>query len=335
MSRAPGPYGERGEFRLIREILAGARPSAAAQVGAGDDAVVLADGLAISSDLSVEGVHFRWSWLPAREVGVRAANAALSDLAAMDADVIGVLASVAIDPAQAEGTVPELMEGVRWAVEELEGALLGGDLSRVQTGAPAVIDIVVVGRAERPLVRSGARPGDELWVTGRLGGAAAAVAAWETGNDPSPDALHAYARPVPRVAEVRWIRQRADVHAGIDLSDGLLGDAEQLAGASNVCVVIDPAAVPRHAATVQAGESSRSSERDPALAGGEDYELLLAAPAGALSGLVPSFHSTFGIPLTRVGRVEPGSGVAIRGEQGDLTRMDGDGGFDHFGGGRR
>src|SRR5690606_3547928 len=174
-----------------------------------------------------------------------------------------------------------------------------------------MIDVVAVGRTDRPILRSGARPGDSLWVTGELGGAAAAVLAWQRGAAPAQVARQAFARPRPRIREALWLAERGLAHALIDLSDGLGGDAAHLAAASGVRIVIDAAAVPVHPAAVAAAGDPAAALR-LGLAGGEDYELCFAAPAGGAEAAAAEFLAAFGLALRRVGSVEEGSGVWIR-----------------------
>jgi thiamine-monophosphate kinase len=194
-------------------------------------------------------------------------------------------------------------------------ALLGGDVSR-STG-PFVIDVIALGHAEEPVRRSGAQPGDGIWVTGSLGGAACAVAAWTAGELPDPEARARFAHPLPRIEEARWLAQQGALHALIDLSDGLAGDAGHMAAASDVRIRLELARIPLHRAVHDAparaahGEVNIGSALRLALAGGEDYELCFAAPPSFGKSLVDAFQERFGIALTRVGSVEAGSGVVV------------------------
>lgn len=301
----PIALGPGGEFDLIRRFLerCGAAP-AEVLVGPGDDAAVLAgDGrIVVSTDLTVEGTHFRREWLDPAEIGYRAAAAALSDLAAMAASPVGVLVSLVLPDRDVPDGAVGVMDGVRQAADEVGAAILGGDVAR--SPGPLILDLVVLGRAERPVLRSGARPGDELWVTGTLGGAAAAVEAWLAGRAPDPEARAAFAHPTPRIREARWLAERGAIRAMLDLSDGLAGDARHLAAASGVAIVLEPGRVPVHPAAAATGAGLRL-----ALSGGEDYELCFAAPAGAVEPLIVEFEREFGVPLHRVGEVREGAGV--------------------------
>lgn len=311
------------EFDLIRGILgARAADDDRVLVGPGDDGVVLAGGLIISTDLTVEGVHFRREWLTPREVGYRAAVAAVSDLAAMAAEPIGVLLSLALPANDAEVWAPEVGEGVRALLDLVGGTLLGGDLSSSPSGV--VIDVVAVGKAEVPVTRGGAVAGDELWVTGSLGGSFAAVRCLERGTEPTEGMLAAFKRPTPRVGEALWLSEHAEVHAMVDLSDGLVADAGHVAAESGVAVVLEAERIPVHRDLSPGAAGVRD-----ALEGGEDYELLLAAPLGSIEPFRAEFTERFGIDLSCVGGVESGGGVSVSAPQ-EWGEMEVGGGFDHF-----
>jgi thiamine-monophosphate kinase len=205
-------------------------------------------------------------------------------------------------------------------------SVIGGDVARARDGI--AIDVIALGRVEHAVLRNGAAPGDELWVTGELGGAAAAVAAWRAGRAPDRAARRAYALPAPRTAEAVWLRERGLLRAAIDLSDGLASDAGHIAAASGVGIELDETRVPIHPAAL-AAESEGGDAFRLALGGGEDYELLFAAPAGAVEPLVAEFMRTFRVRLTRVGVVTRGTGVRLRQHEGTVAPL-AIRGFDHF-----
>ena len=315
------------EFDLIRGFLAGAPAlGEEVRVGPGDDAAVLDGGWVLTCDVSVEDVHFRRAWLSDHEVGYRAAAAAISDLAAMAARPVGILVALAAPRGGVD--LAAVHAGLAEAAASSGASVLGGDVS--SSPGPLVVDVTAVGRTARPVLRSGARPGDELWVTGALGACAAAVRVLEAGRQPAPELRAALARPVPRVREALWLAEREVAHALIDLSDGLAGDAGHLAAAGRVKIVLDEPALPvAEGALAELGEAEA---RAAALHGGEDYELCFAAAPGAVDR--EAFERHFGLALTRVGEVEDGEGaehegVWLRDAAGILTRPRA-GGFDHF-----
>ena len=322
-----------GEFDLIRELLekvnsevgagAGTKTPEGGGVwlGAGDDAAVVDAGrLAVSTDLTVEDVHFRRSWVTFAEAGARAVTAAASDLAAMAAAPVAVLISLAVAPEEAQAVLSELGDGIKAALSELGVPLVGGDLAA--SPGPVVIDVTVVGKAEEPVTRSGAKAGDELWVTGVLGGSAGAVRAWQDGAEPAPSLRASFVRPTARIREAQWLVDRVRVRAMIDLSDGLAGDAQHLAAASGVRIVLDLRLVPVH--------PDLPVEDAPflAMSGGEDYELCFVSPPGVTGPRADEFQEHFGIALTCVGHVEEGTGVGVVGTTDGQDHLTG--GFDHF-----
>jgi len=323
---APGlGLGAGREFDLIRGFYRAAPPRTtdSVLVGPGDDcAVVAGPRIALSCDLSIEDVHFRRDWLSHREIGARATAAALSDLAAMAAEPIGVLVSLALPPGADDRAVNDLMGGVSATAHSVGAAVLGGDVSR--TPGPLTIDVTVAGRVDRAVLRSGARAGDELWVTGLLGAAAGAVQRLRAGVEPDAAMRERFAAPVPRTREARWLAERGVARAMIDLSDGLGGDATHLAASSGLSVVIEPDRIPIHPSL---DGWATGEARTLALRGGEDYELALAAAPGEADAIRDAFEAEFGIPLTRVGRFEAGTGVWL--EEGGARRP-APGGYQHL-----
>ena len=321
--RSIGPvhFGPGEEFDLIRRLVnpADLLPTGVS-LGPGDDAAVLEGGWVLSTDLSLEGVHFRRAWLEDQEIGFRAVSCALSDLAAMAAVPVGVFISMA---ANDEEVVEALQSGCREAASEVGAVILGGDLSN--TSGPVFIDVVSLGSANRPGLRSGAVAGNDIWVTGRLGASSTAVRVWQCGGEPPPEARKAFAQPSPRCDEGHYLVERGIASALIDLSDGLAGDSAQLAAASGVQIVLEEARVP--VAPIAVEVLGPEEALQAALHGGEDYELCFAAGPDAVD---PSyFQDHFGLEVTRVGYVREGSGVWIDrgGSQPEpLMRS----GFDHY-----
>ncbi len=314
--------GPGAEFDLIRTLVRGQGPvTPGVLLGPGDDCAILEGGVVVSADLSVEGVHFRSDWLTPEEIGFRATAAALSDLAAMAAEPLGVLLTMALDSSRAGTWAVELQSGASQACEWEGVQIIGGDLAR--SPGSVTLDVVALGRSESPVLRSGAEPGDEVWVTGWLGGSGAAVSHWTRGGTPPPDLREIFARPKPRIQEALWLAETAPLHSLIDLSDGLAGDAGHLAAASGLSFVLQKARIPVHP-SIQDTEPLHF-----ALRGGEDYELCFTVPPKALDEWVTPFRESFGIPLTRIGLVSEGEGVFLEDEDGGLEPV-GRGGFSHF-----
>lgn len=302
----PGP-----EFDLIRALLArwGERAR-----GIGDDAALIdvpaGERLVVSTDASVEHVHFRRDWLTPREIGYRATAAALSDLAACAATPLGVLVTLAIPKAWLAHAL-DVGDGIGDAVREANTHVLGGDMSG---GSELSITVTVLGHAASPLRRDSAHAGDQLYLTGRLGGPFAAIEAWTHGQPPSAEARARFAHPEPRLREARWLAEHG-AHAAIDISDGLLGDAAHLAHASEMRAVIELDSV-RTVAGILPIDAAKS---------GEEYELLVAAPPHLD---VSAFERAFQLPLTPIGRLERGPADVHAMVHG--RRVAGSGGFSHF-----
>jgi thiamine-monophosphate kinase len=290
--------------------------------GLGDDCAFLEAGgstLAISLDLSVEDVHFRRAWLTPHEIGFRAASAALSDLAAVGAEPAALLLALGAPEKEPEATLHGLADGVGEAVRHAGAVIVGGDLTR----APVlVVDCCVIGRCERPVRRSGARPGDVLVVTGALGGPGAALAAWRSGREPAPDARHRFARPEPRYAGARYLAGLGAT-AMIDLSDGLGGDLRHLLAASGVGARLDVERIPVHAAALREAALTGQAPWAFAVQSGEEYELLAALPAGVTDAVLRAAP----LPVAIIGAVEAEPGVRARNHN---VPVDLPGGFDHF-----
>ena len=300
------------EFDAIRAML---RVWGARATGIGDDAAVLSvpegERLVVSTDATVEGVHFRRGWLTSREIGARATAAALSDLAAMAARPVGLLLAIGVSP-EWRGDLEELAHGVGGLAAELACPIVGGNVTRA---AELSLTITVLGATSRPLTRDGARPGDLLYVTGALGGPGAALEAFLRGVAPRETDRERFASPRPRIAEARWLAERG-AHAAIDVSDGLVADAGHLAAASGAHLELELGALPCvPGVTPEAAASS-----------GEEYELLVAF-SPALPPDAADFRRRFGLGLTAIGRATEGAGVSL-GELG--ARVDLPRGHDHL-----
>ena len=304
--------GSGGEFDLIRALAA--RWGALA-TGLGDDAATLTaprgDKLVVSTDAAVEGIHFRRDWLSLREAGYRATAAALSDLAAMAATPLGILVAFTADPARRDDLL-EIGDGIGDAVRAAGTVIVGGNIS---AGPALTITTTVVGSAFEPLTRSGARAGDMVYVSGKLGGPAAAVRALANSEQAAPSHRQRLAAPSPRLREARWLAARGAT-AMIDISDGLARDAEHLAVASRVSIHLDADRIPL----------IEGATFEEAAGGGEEYELLCTASNDVD---VSAFTEAFGLPLTCVGSV-----VASESPGVELTRngvrVAAPPGYDHF-----
>jgi thiamine-monophosphate kinase len=325
---------EPGEVALLKQIRARAAQFSRSvargglRLGIGDDCALLRIGageeLAVTTDLSLSGRHFRLDWQTPESIGHRTLARGLSDLAAMGARPVAAFLSLGVPKTlvqNAKGREPwpgkrawlaRFFDGFFALANAFQTPLAGGDLAESPL---AVADIVLVGAVRRgkALLRSGARPGDLLYVTGNLGGSAAGLArlaqlaasasAARSGSKRNfgkiaPPRIPAKLQPLlaphlypqPRIAQGLWLARRGLASAAIDLSDGLSTDLGHLCAESHVAAEVDAAALP-----VDSGATL-----DQALHGGEDYELLFTASPAAR---VP--RSIAGVPITRIGRILP------------------------------
>lgn len=268
-----------GETGLIRRIARGGRTGPSVVKGIGDDCAVLkgSSGLLqlFASDMLVEGVHFTRS-TPPELLGWKALAVNVSDVAAMGGLPRHAVISLGLRRDSGVSLVDRLYAGLRRCAAAYGTDLVGGDTCRAPV---TVIDVAILGEAEKSRVtfRSGARPGDELLVTGRLGGSL------RSGR---------HLRFQPRVKEARALTAAARLHAMMDLSDGLGPDLPKLCEASGVSAVLDGDKIPRHA----------GCSLEQALNDGEDFELLIAAAPGDTERLL-RLGKKLGCGLTRIGTI--------------------------------
>jgi thiamine-monophosphate kinase len=301
------------------------------RAGIGDDCAVLRPRrgyeICVTTDFSLEGVHFRRDWHPPEAVGHRCLARGLSDLAAMGAEPLGVFLSLALPARIAATWVDRFLDGFLALAADHRVALAGGDTA--QSPGPIAADIVAVGQvpAGQALLRSGARAGDVLYVTGALGGAAAELRALE--RDPqrfrrirNAGDGHPHLYPQPRLAVGRRLRKLA--HAMIDLSDGLSTDLTHLCRETRVAATLDETALPIHALAAKHPDALRL-----ALHGGEDYELLFAAAPGARIPARIAHVPVHRIGVLRARRSRDSEWIQLRGTNG-TTRPLQAGGWEHF-----
>src|SRR5437667_279184 len=293
-----GPGKEFDRIRAIFNRISELSPEAESL---GDDCALVPLGtttLAVSIDASLEGVHFRADWLDFKEIGFRAAGAAVSDLAADGATPLGLLVSLGVPPRNGKTDADpavEIITGVATLANNFGAHVLGGDLTRSERYS---VDVCVLGTAERPVRRSGAREGDGLWVTGYLGGAALALQGFREGKRMPEQLRNRYARPEPRIAAGRLLADRGAT-AMIDISDGLAADVQHLSAASEVGIEINLERIP----------CWEGVDAMAAIASGEEFELLLTMPPSFSDASASSFRAETGVHLTRIGRCLRGSGV--------------------------
>jgi thiamine-monophosphate kinase len=306
------PGGQRGELALLRQIRAraGQASGGGLRLGIGDDCALLrprpGEELAVTTDLSIAGRHFRLDWHPPESIGHRTLARGLSDLAAMGARPVAAFLSLGLPHELTTASsgrrawVERFLDGLLALASIHKTPLAGGDLA--ESPIP-VADIVLIGAVPkgRALLRSAAHPGHLLYVTGALGGAAAALDQLAELAQAKPAGTHLpriprklegllapHLYPQPRIAQGLWLVRHGLASAAIDLSDGLSTDLAHLCEESGVATEVDATLLPIHPGATLA----------QALNGGEDYELLFTAPP---TTRLP--RSIAGVAVTRIGRI--------------------------------
>jgi thiamine-monophosphate kinase len=318
-----------GEFDLIARIKArattvmGVREDVA--LGIGDDAAVLqlpaGRQLVVATDTLNEAVHFPVETAPA-DIGWKALAVNLSDLAAMGATPAWCTLSLSLHAAQ-PAWLDAFLDGFLSLASQHGVALVGGDTTR----GPLSICVTAHGHVDAgsALRRSGARVDDDLWVTGTLGDAAAALSQWRAGGAAEPALRARLDRPTPRLEVGRALANIA--HACIDVSDGLLADVGHVCDASGVGARLDVDALP--ASSMLRAMFTAETRRVLQTSGGDDYELFFAA-ASSRRDAIAALGTATGVPMTRIGTIVAGSGVEslVDGSRWHPPRR----GFDHFNG---
>jgi thiamine-monophosphate kinase len=301
------------EKSLIAHIRSHAPGSRTLRIGIGDDCAVLrpprGHDLLVTTDFSLEGVHFRRDWHTPEVIGHRCLTRGISDIAAMGGDPLAVFLSLALPANTTQPWVDRFFHGLLALAKQFHVPLAGGDTA--QSPSAILADIVVLGSAPegRAILRSGAQPGDLLYVSGSLGAGAAALRPLYAGKRVSPKDYPRHFHPIPRIAIGRALRRRAT--AMIDLSDGLSTDLAHICEESRVGADLNAAAIPR----AQVGDPARPADLHDALHGGDDYELLFTASPRTR---IPK--SIAGVPITQIGTITRSRKIVLVGLAADSAR---------------
>jgi thiamine-monophosphate kinase len=292
--------------------------------GIGDDCAVLrsARGMdsLITSDFSLEGIHFRREWHAPESVGHRCLTRGLSDIAGMGGEPVAAFLSLALPRNLPQSWVTRFARGLLQLAARYNVQLAGGDTAQSPGGI--LMDIIVLGSVPKAkaILRSGARPGDRIFVSGAIGGSAAALKALRTGKKADARSYPRHFYPEPRVALGRILRQRQIATAMIDTSDGLSTDLHHICEESGVGADIDATLLPR----AFVGRPPSQVEADLALHGGEDYELLFTASPGTR---VP--RQLAGVRLSEIGRITRSARIVLRDENRTIRELH-PRGWEHF-----
>jgi thiamine-monophosphate kinase len=293
--------------------------------GMGDDCSILRipDGreALVTTDFSLEGVHFRREWHPAKSVGHRCLARGLSDIAAMGGEPLAAFLSLAVPAKLPQKWVDDFTAGFLTLAKQFGVVLAGGDTASSPAGVLA--DVMVVGSVPKgkAILRSGARPGDIIYVTGSLGGAAAALDLLYARAKLKPGVFSSYFFPEPRIKAARVLREKKIATSMIDISDGLSTDLSHICEESGVGAEIQESAIPR----ATSGSPTRIVDSKSALHGGDDYELLfIARPRTRVPGKIA------GVVVTQIGQITRKKGMRLVSGNGSVAELKARG-WEHFG----
>ena len=327
--------GEDDLVRLIRELVRRRAPGLL--TGVGDDCAVIEtrDGISLlaTTDLLIEDVHFRRRWAEPADIGAKALAVNVSDIAAMGGTPRWALVGLGCPEGTGRDEIEAFYEGALAVSDAQSVVIVGGDTSASPAGW--VVSVTLLGDAVRPILRSTARPGDLIAVTGTLGRAAAGLAVLERKTAPRgveaallDEVTTAHLRPCPRVAEGRWLAGAGGVTAMMDLSDGLATDLGRLIVESGAGARVDLERLPVADATRVVADAHDIDTLDGATGGGEDYELLVVCEGPAFERLCAGLEDATGTTLTAIGEIVAGSGVRWLDGRGRSVAVAP--GFEHF-----
>ena len=321
-----------GERALIARIKARVSMPSWVVIGPGDDAAVIQPERGtydvLTTDAQVEGVHFDRRFVPPDAIGHRALAVNLSDLAAMGASPRAALLSLALPPSLDIEDFEQLVDGVLAVAAAYRVTLIGGNIT--QTPGPLTVDITAIGAVSprKALTRSGARPGDSVYVTGSLGDAAVGLQRLQTvpgaGLDPC---VVRYLRPQPRVRAGMLLGRNRAASSCMDVSDGLADCVRQVAEASGVGITLDAASIPISPEVREAQTRRERNPLEPALSGGDDYELFFTVRPAHRGRLRMVCQQLGDLPITRIGVVTKGRDLLVCDERGTRPLP---AGYEHF-----
>ena len=343
---AGGGQGDEGQANSSLPHLAtrkGPNKGSRLLLGIGDDCAILqpdpARVLLLTTDTLIQGVHFEPAWHPPRLLGRKAVAVNVSDIAAMGGSPRYLLLSLGLTGNEDDNWRRQLLDGLVTAAKEYGATLIGGDTVRSPQGV--TLTVTVLGEAPPGQVcrRDGGRAGDDIWVSGPLGRAAAGLELCRRGLDAEPvwqPLIQAHLDPTAQVELGRALAAAGLVHAMMDLSDGLATDLAHLCAAGNLGAEIAADQLPIEDLLRQAAAQCQADPLEWAIAGGEDYQLLFTAPPAQAAAIAELGHrlnraagrQSSGGELRRIGRLLPQPGVFL--VTGQQRREIGFGGYDHF-----
>lgn len=327
--------GEAGIIRLIQEY-GPAGLASHIRKGIGDDCAVLETGgkrcLLVTTDTLIQGIHFTDQTLTPEALGWKALAVNISDIAAMGGTPRTAFLSMGLKPEASISFLESFMAGFKALADETAIALAGGDT--VESPASVVITLTLLGDCppENVVYRSGAKVGDDLWVTGPLGNAAGGLFLLRESSSSEltgyASLIHAHQRPVPRLAIGKVLGESGLVHAMIDISDGIAKDLGHICEQSHTGALLQATSIPMSDDLLRLAADAKKSPLDWALHGGEDYELLFTASSSDEEKIVSLTTKVSGSPPTKIGTIVKEDGIWLETETGRKRLQSG--GYVHF-----
>ena len=327
--------GEAGIIRLVQEK---GPTGLAAHIrkGIGDDCAVLETGgkrcLLVTTDTLIQGIHFTDQTLPPEALGWKALAVNISDIAAMGGTPRTAFLSMGLKRESRISYLESFMAGFKGLADETAVVLAGGDT--VESPSFVAVTVTLLGDClpENLVYRSGARVGDDLWVTGPLGNAAGGLFLLREGLSSEPSGyvslIQAHQRPAPRLGEGIALGESGLVHAMIDISDGIAKDLGHICEQSHTGALLQATSIPMSDALLRLAADAKKSPLDWALHGGEDYELLFTASSSDEQKIVSLTTEVSGSPPVKIGTVIKEDGIWLEGETGRNRLRSG--GYVHF-----
>ncbi|MCX6639485.1 MAG: thiamine-phosphate kinase [bacterium] len=326
-----------GEFQLIEKLVSGWSLGQEVAIGPGDDASAIAiqqmggDLYLQTVDLLIERVHFSKNWGSLFQLGWKSLAVNLSDIAAMGGRPLHTHLALAIPPSWSETEIMEFRRGFQALAQKYQVSLLGGDTTAAKQDLMVAVSAGGIARQDQVIKRSGASPGDVIWVSGHLGDAAAGLHALlgHCADDVDPSLLEAFLQPEPEIDLGRLCAETGLVHAMIDISDGLTGDLGHILKASDVGAILQEELLPVSPELRQFAQMNQLEHLSWCMKGGEDYKLLGASSRSDFTTLQNEAENRLHKKIYPIGEITAPSGLYLQRRDGKIEELVPQA-YDHF-----